>query len=207
MFWTIQHKSVIDEIERDGIYRPDFSFSNPNYPGTYSLLLRVADYLNPSYQPLKGLIFTFDDSLAHPLTTLSDVKTFFQGNSTRQHFIDKNLDCRLFCSTEHYILALDELAGFNSMPLDIALFTALSDCVDNNGKFPQFARNDMEASVNQKWNKAVDLWLNGDFFSEWLLPRSPTMKMNILERHLPFITIDQVVLKKRIDKLGIIPRP
>ena len=207
MLWTIQHKSMIDSIDRTGIYKPDFSLSKPNYPGTYKLLLKVSNMLNPEYQPMSGLVFTFDNSLSSPLTSLEEVAAFFQGHSTRQHFVDKNPDCRLFNSTEHYILALDELSEFNSMPLDIALFTALSDCVDNDGKFPQFARSHTEAYVNQKWNATIDLWLQGELFSGWLVSSSPINKINILERHLPSINKDQIVLMKRMDKLGITPMP
>ena len=207
MLWTIQHKSIIDTIDRTGIYTPDFSLSNPNYPGTYKLLLKVSDLLNPDYRPLKGLIFTFDDSPTTPLASLADVTSFFKGHSTRQHFIDKNPDCRLFNSTEYYILALDELTGFNSMPLDIALFTVLSDYIDAEGNFPRSASCNEELLFFQKWNDALNWWLTFEGFSEWLFQSCTINRMNILERHLPFIKKKQILIKLRMDKLGIIPMP
>lgn len=57
MFWTIQHKVVLDAINSDEIYKPDFSLSQKPYGfvGVYSFILNSFNLLNPQLEKGKDL--------------------------------------------------------------------------------------------------------------------------------------------------------
>ena len=64
-YWTIQHKDVLEKIDRDGVYYPDFNQShfvkkNPLLKGIYDFVL--TSYNNVNGTNLEGLVFSFQYS-------------------------------------------------------------------------------------------------------------------------------------------------
>ena len=55
--WTIQHKRVIDVLNEEGSYYPNFAMSPQTHRPTYDQLLGVFNQLNKT--DYKGLIFCF----------------------------------------------------------------------------------------------------------------------------------------------------
>ena len=61
-FWTVQHRSVLEAVENDGIYLPDLTKSNfvlerPELAGLYSLIVNSLNDINIMY--CSGVVFTF----------------------------------------------------------------------------------------------------------------------------------------------------
>lgn len=132
MFWTIQRKEVLDIIESNGAYYPDFDKSDMALPGPYRLMHKLFKAYNKlNDEESKGLVFTFDNTPTNPLTTIEEAKTFLS-NSTRQSFIYKKGN-NIFEREGYYLLCLEGFEGYNTLPIDVALFTGLSDILDESG--------------------------------------------------------------------------
>ena len=62
MYWTIQHASVLDSIESNGVFIPDFGKSELKCPMLCAFALRYFELFNENSSDLPGVIFTFDNT-------------------------------------------------------------------------------------------------------------------------------------------------
>lgn len=83
-FWTIQNKRVIEIINKEGIYKPDFSYSGyleeiEELRDLYSLILKAFNDINDS--DLSGVVFSFakcEDNWIKPIETIVEFKEFIK---------------------------------------------------------------------------------------------------------------------------------
>ncbi len=68
-YWTIQHKAVIDQLNKNGTYYPDFSLSPQNHRETYDRLLNLYNSINQT--SFKGLVFCIEKDASHAATSLA----------------------------------------------------------------------------------------------------------------------------------------
>lgn len=77
VYWTIQHKKVIDILNNQGKYFPDFEMSPQTHRATYDKLLSVFNELNKT--AYKGLIFCIArDGRAQGSLTFKDYGDFVE---------------------------------------------------------------------------------------------------------------------------------
>ena len=188
MFWTIQHRSIVDTILDWELYEPDFSLSPVSdwMRGPYSFVLNQFNALNPTLGKQKGLIFCFDDNPDHRLSSVGDVEDFLSSPMRRSYLKKVGINDDMFESGEYNLLLLDNYPeDMFTLPIDTALFMELGGDLDSEGNVP---------SDSRKKDQIVELgnnWKDGNKFLGWTLPSvagfssSPS---NVLQYHLPYIT-------------------
>lgn len=196
MFWTIQHKVVLDAINSDGIYKPDFSLSQKPYGfvGVYSFILNSFNLLNPQLEKRKGLVFSFDDAQERTLESVADVKKFFS-NITRRSFICKSgVNEDVFENDDYFLLQLNNYSDeIYTLPLDISYFVYLSDCLDKSGRllsYDYYEANEIIMNILTSWNQ-------GNYFWKWMYPSTvsgiASKPSNIMQYHLPWIVASNIM--------------
>jgi len=78
IYWTIQHKNVVETIEKRGSYFPDFSLSPQTHKATYDRLLGIYNRINQT--SYVGLIFCIEKDASRAATSLAfnDEKDFVE---------------------------------------------------------------------------------------------------------------------------------
>ena len=87
VYWTIQHKDVIDVLNKQGTYYPDFEKSPQVHRETYDRLLRIFNEFNKT--EYKGLIFCIaKDGRTDKSLTFQDETDFSEYMQARPCVLD-----------------------------------------------------------------------------------------------------------------------
>ena len=108
--WTIQKKSVIEIIESNGCYYPNFKYKNKKCNKAYQFILNCFNQINES--DYAGLVFGF---------AKKGVDQYFGSvNELYQYFMDNPLITDAFdlWNEEYVILQLQYTDLFNMIPVD-----------------------------------------------------------------------------------------
>lgn len=124
-FWTVQSISVLETLQTEGMYQPDFSKSrylemNPSLTGIYDFLLDSFFRVNGFGLP--GLIFAFAKCDGQNIAPFDDINDFYRYIGARKnaiaslwkHFPQKSM-----------VLELDLPIKFNPLWVDINDFQFL----------------------------------------------------------------------------------
>ena len=125
-FWTIQTKNVIDIIQEEGIYQPNFDYSrylntNKNLKNLYSIILQSFNQINKT--DLSGIVFAFaksDGNKIHSIKTIEEFEKFIKNKQEVINGFWNELDQDNFV-----IIELDYDTGFNPIFIDINDFQFL----------------------------------------------------------------------------------
>jgi hypothetical protein len=143
--WTVQHNNVIDIINTNGVYYPDFSKSTyavkKDYSGIYTSLLTSYNKINN--QSNKGLVFCFA-----PENPETSVRDYF----TERSFTLDNLRCFHNDFWNHTILELDTHTPDNLLKIDYKDWELLLP--SNDDKDSEEAYIDFFGSLN-RYNKFI----------------------------------------------------
>ena len=189
MYWTIQQSSVLDEIGRTGVYYPDFRTSEIRYPGLYTFALRYFRMVNGDYYGLKGVVFTFDDTLDEPLRTLKDVEDFLKVDERREAIRKGHLPA-IYDPGRYCLICLDNYPSYlRTLPMDMMFFCLLKDYMGADGVITD-SRPDSRWMMN--WlEMALMSWVEEEL-PGWSA-RSDIGINNIMQRCVPFIRKDNIV--------------
>ncbi len=125
-FWTIQTREVLEMIQKDGVYQPDFSKSrylneNEALNDLYYFILQAFNSQNQ--KNLRGLIFAFarsDDRSIYPIGTIEEFYSFMQSKKAVLGGFLKNID-----KNNSVIMELNYTESFNPIFIDINDFQFL----------------------------------------------------------------------------------
>lgn len=183
IFWTIQNKAVLEQLQTNGIYFPDFSQSgylaeNNKLAPLYSHILHAMNTINSvsvSEQTGKGVVFCFsgfDQQNNQSLETIDQFVTFIRNN----HAPIESLWKHLTSDPDNVLLQVnfDEMF-FNPLLIDINDFQYLMPPVLT---FPPFGEND-----EREIKAAI---ATGQY-------HEPTFPSNIIQAHLPYLQADDIV--------------
>ena len=179
MYWTIQHASVLDSIESNGVFIPDFGKSELKCPMLCAFALRYFKLFNENSSDLPGVIFTFDNTFEKPLKCVDDVKEFLS-STLRHETILRHCVTDVFKSNNYLLLCLDGYPStMRTLPMDIMFYELLEDYISPNG-----------AIIGENWMKirvqeAMLSWMSEEF-PGWALNEN-VGKSNMMQRLLPYI--------------------
>ena len=180
MYWTIQHSSVLDAVEHDGIYKPDFSRTQLKCPMLCAFALRYFKLLNDNTFTINGVIFTFENTFEKPLCSLEDVKSFFQSEE-RYETILRHSITDVFNSKDYVLLCLDGYpSSVRTLPMDMVLYEMLDGNVSANGVVSY------NSWINSEVQVAMLSWMREEF-PGWAF-KNEIGKSNVMQRCLPYIT-------------------
>lgn len=177
-YWTIQKKSVLNKIEKEGVYYPEFSKSdyikeNKNLAEIFNLVLGSFNSINHSNQ--SGLIFAF---------LYSDNKDIFHFNSIDSFkiLIQSKKDVVVyfwnkFKNDDSVILELEYQESFNPIFIDVNDFQFLMPPVDLHPLLPY---------TNLDIDKLYESINKGVFISS----KYPSY---LIQAHLPYIKKENIV--------------
>lgn len=124
-FWTVQQASILETLQTEGIYQPDFSKSryletNPSLASLYRFLLD--SFYKVNGQKLPGLIFAFGKCDGEVITDYMGIGDFYKYigerkgaiNSLWEHFPPNSM-----------VLELEYYEDFNPLWVDINDFQYL----------------------------------------------------------------------------------
>ena len=125
-FWTIQTKNVIEIIQEEGIYQPDFDSSrylntNNELNDLYSVILQSFNRINE--KDLPGIVYAFAKSDNNRIYSIETIEEFEKFINNKQAVIDgfwKWLD-----KNNSVIIELDYENDFNPIFIDINDFQFL----------------------------------------------------------------------------------
>ncbi len=202
MYWTIQHQSILDIFFEQGEYEPDFSLSpvSEYMRGPYSFVLNHFNALNPTLGKHKGLIFCFDDTPEHRLSSLDDVEDFLS-SKMRWDFIRKlGINDDMFESGEYSLLLLDNYPqDMFTLPIDTSYFVELGGYLDSEGNMIP-----SDSQVEDLIARLGNNWREGNRFYGWMLPSTvagiASSPSNIMQYHLPYIHKENLVMSISLKK-------
>lgn len=201
-FWTIQHKRVIEILERTYSYYPDFALSPLTHKPTYNRLLSVFNQVNGT--SFAGLIFYFakDPRLDKDtsFTGVDDFRAYFRARTGVLNAINngdfKLLDAdHLLCEVE-----TDEFDGMDRCPIDFWNFVMMIP--DDSGRtesmyemlrprFPNLSDVDYRQFVECAWT---------------LMSRHqtmiPLMSSTVFQAHIPYLRKDMLKAVYPLDEIG-----
>lgn len=125
-FWTIQNKGVIEIIQKEEIYQPDFGRSrylrlNKNLNDLYRVILQSFNRINEKELP--GIVYAFAKSDSNRIYSIETIEEFEEFIKNKQAVIDgfwKQLD-----KDNSVIIELDYEKNFNPIFIDINDFQFL----------------------------------------------------------------------------------
>ena len=125
-FWTIQTRNVIESIQKNGVYQPDFGRSrylriNRKLTGLYSHVLKSFNRINQ--RDLPGVVFAFAKGGQNGITSIGTMDEFRAFIQSKQDVIGgfwTELDRR-----NSVIMELDYEDDFNPLWIDINDFQFL----------------------------------------------------------------------------------
>lgn len=174
--WTIQKKSIIDEVMKTGIYEPDFKKSdyvaeNEELEKLYSFLLACYNGVNGT--DCNGLIFTFMkmiDDTVHFFKDYDDFKGFICQNSGMiQSYWEKE------AQKDNVIVELEIESNLNPLLIDINNWQLLMPPIM---VLPPYTEDDVEMITD---------WLrNGTFGRGYYNPA-------IMQAHIPCIKKENII--------------
>ncbi|MBR3142802.1 MAG: hypothetical protein IKF09_06630 [Clostridiales bacterium] len=137
-FWTVQSREVLDIIERDGIYHPDFEKSD--YLKLRSNMTELYDFFLESYNNLndtdcKGLVFCFvrgNSKGVIPIEDYDDFKAFITSSRLALDSLWRNIS-----TEDKIIISFEKELTFNSLRLDLNDFQYMIPPVVNLPEYPE----------------------------------------------------------------------
>lgn len=125
-FWTIQNKSVIEIIQKEGIYQPDFGKSrylklDKRLNDLYSVILQSFNQINK--KDLPGIVYAFAKGDSNRIYSLESIEEFEKFIKIKKLVIEgfwKQLD-----KDDSVIIELDYENCFNPIFIDINDFQFL----------------------------------------------------------------------------------
>ena len=174
-FWTVQKKAVYAEIQKQGIYYPDFSKSdfvteNPELSELYQFMLDNYNRINGTDCP--GLIFTFfkqDDVYLNPFTNYQEFKSFIIQKRNVVYSLWKKM-----LSKDCVVLELEIESELNPLFIEMNNFQLLMPPIT---VLPPYTNDD--------FNMIVDWVRNGTIGKGYEDPA-------LVQAHLPYIRIEDV---------------
>lgn len=175
-FWTIQTKDVLEIIQKEGIYRPDFSKSrylgmNRELNDLYYFILQ--SFNSQNQKDLKGLIFAFarsDNKSIYPIGSIDEFKSFMESKKAVLGSFWKNLD-----QNNSIIMELNYEERFNPIFMDINDFQFLMPPIM---LLPPYTKNSI-LRIQQ------DIVYGQTSVSEF--------PSNVMQAHLPYIEKENIV--------------
>ena len=136
-FWTVQKKEVLDIIESEGIYHPDFEKSGylklrPNMTKLYEFFLET--YNSQNDDDCKGLVFCFlrgNPKGLIPIEDYDDFKAFITSARPALDSLWKNI-----VTEDSVIISFEKEVTFNSLNLDLNDFQFMIPPVVDLPEFP-----------------------------------------------------------------------
>ena len=192
-YWSFQKQEVLDVINKEGVFFPDFSYKqNPSYlNNSYNLALGLFKRYNPSFADSNGVVFSFDRDIDNPFQTAGEIKEFFR-NGTMAQFIRKADDQTPV--SNYKLLQLANYHDINTVPVDIALFVGFSSLdisiKDGALQFNQFQAESIFGKSGEYIFDMLSNWFSGNYSGP--MYQGPIAK-NILQHHLPFIKKENIV--------------
>ena len=119
-YWTVQKRKVLDIIEKDGIYCPDFEKSDylklrPNLTELYNFFLKTYNYHNTA--DCKGLVFCFlrgNPKGLIPVEDYDDFKAFITSTRPALESLWKNI-----ATEDSVVISFEREVSFHSLSLDL----------------------------------------------------------------------------------------
>lgn len=175
-FWTIQNKSVIETIQKKGIYQPDFNSSryleiNQKLNDLYSVILQSFNRINKKNLP--GIVYAFAKSDNNRIYSIETIEEFEKFIKIKQAVIDgfwKQLD-----KDNSEIIELEYEDSFNPIFIDINDFQFLMPPIM---LLPPYT----EESINRILNDIKKGQITASEFQS-----------NVIQAHLPYIEKKNVV--------------
>ena len=188
VYWTIQHKKVINILDEQGAYYPDFEKSPQAHSETYGKLLRTFNEINKT--TYKGLIFCIaKDGRTDKSLTFSDDTEFFQYMRARPGVLNAlNNGSYLLLDKEH-LLCRVETDKFDQQCLCIVDFWNYI-MMDGSCRFQyEMCRPNIPALKDVTYNDFVGL--------SWKMMREgkmfrPLMSSTIFQANIPYIERDML---------------
>lgn len=125
-FWTIQTKTVLEAIMKEGFFQPDFKksgclYTNPNLSTLYYMVLESFNKSNNVNLP--GVIFSFLGSDNQSIFPLEDIYQFHDFMNAKRPAIQSLWN--QFLQNDSVILELDYSENFNPVFIDLNDFQFL----------------------------------------------------------------------------------
>lgn len=175
-FWTIQTKDVIESIQKNGVYQPDFNSSrylrtNNKLSDLYSVILQSFNQINKKELP--GIIYAFaksDDSRIYPINTIEDFEAFIKDKQSVIGEFWSELDIN-----NSVVIELDYKDNFNPIFIDINDFQFLMPPIM---LLPPYTPN----SINRILRNITQGQITASEFPS-----------NVIQAHLPYIEKRNIV--------------
>lgn len=186
VYWTIQHKDVIDIINEQGVYYPDFEKSPQVHCAIYEKLLRIFNEINKT--TYKGLIFCIaKDVRTDKSLTFFDDAEFFQYMRVRRNVLSALHNGSYLLLDKEHVLCRVETDKFDQHCLCIVDFWNYimmhGDCQDQYEtlrlRIPALENVSYDAFVEMSWKK----------MREGKMLR-PLMSSTIFQANIPYIDSD-----------------
>ncbi len=175
-FWTVQTKSVLDTIKKEGIYLPDINKSNfvieqPTLADLY--LLITNSFNNVNNTDYYGVVFAFMKLKNNDVYQFLDYYAFLDGIYNNQDKIAALW--KKFNDGEHVLLEVDMAAEFNPIIIEINNFQYLMPpTIDF---LPPYMPGDRDIIID---------WIKNGTFGKGYFPNS------LAQAHLPYIKKDEI---------------
>ncbi|MDO5296524.1 MAG: hypothetical protein Q4F00_07835 [bacterium] len=192
-YWTVQSNEVIQIIENDGVYYPDFrksrySASNKSMKVLYTFMLKSFNSVNKS--SYKGLIFTFVKFNNNGVTSFNDIEDFTSFISSKSYIVKNMWDC---FSKNSQILEIDMEHTLNPLFIDINDYQIIMpEITPGMAKLLGIPQEYVKAHANKFSNIKQKLMLslqNGDFVM------TSNYSCNLIQAHLPYIKKEDICNK------------
>lgn len=174
-FWTVQKTTVVDTVNKSGIFSPDFSKSDyvamkPKLKNLYNVILLSFNKVNNVMLP--GLIFSFMASDNKKIYPISDIHSFNDLINEKKPVIEdlwENL-----CSNDTVILELDYSKEFNPIYIDVNDFQFLMPPITI---IPPYTDNDIQYLLEDINNGII---------------RPSVFPSGLIQAHLPYIKSENI---------------
>lgn len=188
--WTIQKRSILNQIQEQGIYVPNFAhkdLNNKSLPNSYSFLQTL---INLRYKPDKqidGAVFCMAPSFNRSFTSIDNIKTHFSLNPLcLRYFVNDGID---LLEGDNVIMELEYPECFSFLDVDAELFCALDDCLYIDYELKGWRlKQSFSAELMERINRLVNDWCNAS--SHEFLFSKPA---NLVQQHVPYIELCNII--------------
>lgn len=188
-FWTIQTKSVIEIIQKEGAYQPNFGSSrylktNKKLNDLYSVILQSFNQINKKNLP--GIVYAFaksNNNTINSIETFDEFKKFINKNKQVIFGFWKALD-----KNNSIIIELDYEDNFNPIFIDINDFQSLMPENKKSQDLTQFMKQ--LGIPNLFTEDSKEIILNNIKKGQFGISKLPS---NVIQAHLPYIEKKNVI--------------
>lgn len=198
-YWTFQSKTVIDILNRDGVYYPDFSFSPQVHRKEYDQLLVIYNRLNQS--AFKGVLFTIAKDGGEAFNDIQDLTSYLFGRAGVVQALN-NGAYRLLDDT-HLLVEIETGQFDDSQLCTVDLWNFIFMMNDDDDGRGEFAYNNQRYFHPELSNIGYEEYVDGLWGSlaEGVAVRS-LFNSSITQKHLPFISKEMVKEIHAVPYLG-----